>query len=161
MVLLKTIPPVLQVSLGSQCTRYLCKLLGTYSLHKLWKEGRENSTLPHLPETAYFQYYFNSTSHLSDIKVMPNGAHTNKNHFLLFPVLWGLMVSFLKKTRHSSHWLKIDLIWLSLGRYKGETYRFTEITSPSNRTVMSSSDCTVGSQLTAEKRKLKSSQCGA
>lgn len=26
---------------------------------------------------------------------------------------------------------------------------------------MSSSDCTVGSQLTAEKRKLKSSQCGA
>lgn len=94
MVLLKTIPPVLQVSLGSQCTRYLCKLLGTYRLHKLRKEGRENSTLSHLPETAYFQYYFNSTSHLSDIKVMPNGAHTNKNFtfycFQYFGALWFL-----------------------------------------------------------------------
>jgi len=38
------------------------------------------------------KYYFNSTSHLSDIKVMPNSAHTNKNftfyRFQYFGALW-------------------------------------------------------------------------
>jgi hypothetical protein len=73
-------------------------VLGTHKYAQTVKEKQGEKPLLHLSGIAFFQMLLNSASCFPDIKVMPKGTHAKKNlHFLLYPVLWGLMISFLRK----------------------------------------------------------------